>query len=429
MNKPFSPSRARAGVETTTLANGMQVATSTMDGLETASLGVWVETGARHETPEMNGVSHFLEHMAFKGTSRRDALAIAEEIEAVGGHLNAYTSRENTAYYAKVLADDVTLAVDIIADILQDSVFDPTELERERQVIIQEIHQTYDTPDDWVFDLFQETAFPGQALGRPVLGTEETVTALSRDAIKDYMSGRYGGPTMVLSAAGKVEHAAIVALAEEKFAGLRPCPMPEAEPFVYAGGDWRKNKRLEQAHVLLGLDGVSFLDEDFYAMSVFTTLFGGGMSSRLFQEVREKRGLAYSIYAFQSAYADGGLFGIYAGTGGDDLEELMPVMTGELSRVADDVTEDEIQRARAQLKASLLMGLESSSARCEQTARQIAVFGRPVGVDELKEKIDAVDRAQVIRVVERLAASRPTLTALGPVKKLERYDAIAARLG
>lgn len=428
MNKPVLPSRASAEVVTSTLANGMRVATSAMDGLESASLGVWVETGARHEAAAVNGVSHFLEHMAFKGTATRDAMAIASEIEAVGGHLNAYTSRENTAYYAKVLADDVPLAIDLIADILQNSTFDPAELERERDVIIQEIHQTFDTPDDWVFDLFQEAAFPAQALGRPVLGTEETVTALTRETIKGYMDGRYGGPTMVLSAAGKVDHADVVRLAEEKFADLKACAKPVQEPFVYSGGDWRLTKDLEQAHVLLGLEGAGFRDPDFYAMSVFTTLFGGGMSSRLFQEVREKRGLAYSIYAFLSAYDDGGLFGIYAATGGDDLEELMPVLCGEMARVAGDVTDDEVHRARVQLKASLLMGLESSSARSEQTARQILVFGRPVGPDELKEKIDAVDRAQVLRVIDRLAASHPTLTALGPVETLESYDKVAARL-
>lgn len=428
MSAKSAATRADEAVRTTTLDNGLRVVTATMDGVESASLGVWVETGARHETPDVNGVSHFLEHMAFKGTESRDALAIASEIEAVGGHLNAYTSRENTAYYAKVLADDVPLGVDLVADILQNSIFDPTELERERAVILQEIHQTFDTPDDLVFDYFQEAAFPDQALGRPVLGTVDTVTNLSRDTIKGYMDARYGGPVMVLSAAGKVDHDAMVALAEEKFNGLRTAEKTQPDPFAYKGGDWREEKKLEQAHVLLGLDGIGFNDPDFYAASVFATLFGGGMSSRLFQEVREKRGLAYSIYAFLSAYDDGGLFGIYAGTGGDDLEELIPVLCGELERAAGDISEDEINRARNQLKASVLMGLESSSSRCEQMARQMIVFGRTVGADELRDKIAAVDGAAVQRVIERLAASRPTLTGLGPISKLESYDKVAARL-
>lgn len=425
---PASDTETPDGIRLTTLTNGMRVISAAMDSIESASLGVWVATGARHETPDVNGVSHFLEHMAFKGTKTRDALAIAQEIEAVGGHLNAYTSRENTAYYAKVLADDSALAVDIIADILQRSVFDPEELERERAVIVQEIHQTFDTPDDWVFDLFQETAFPGQALGRPVLGTEDTVKGFSRDDVKGYMDGRYGASAMILSAAGKVDHDALVALAEEKFAGLTSKEDPICEPFRYVGGDRRNDKSLEQAHVLLGLEGVGYQDPDFYASSVFATLFGGGMSSRLFQEVREKRGLAYSVYAFMSAYDDGGLFGIYAGTGGDDVEELLPVLCGELERSAGDVSEDEIARARTQLKASVLMGLESSSSRCEQMARQLTVYGRPIGVDELKEKIDTVDMASVKRVIERLSASTPTLTGLGPISKLEEYDRLAARL-
>lgn len=417
------------GVRTTTLDNGLRIVTATMDAVESASLGVWVETGARHESPDVNGISHFLEHMAFKGTTRRDALAIASEIEAVGGHMNAYTSRENTAYYAKVLADDVPLAIDIIADILQDSIFDPTELERERSVILQEIHQTFDTPDDLVFDLFQEAAFPGQALGRPVLGTLDTVKGFCRNTIKGYMDGRYGAEVMVFSAAGKVDHDAMVGLATEKFGRLRKGAKSKTEAFAYKGGDRRDEKKLEQAHLLLGLEGVGYRDPDFYAASVFATLFGGGMASRLFQEVREKRGLAYSVYSFLSAYADGGLFGIYAGTGGGDLGELIPVLCGELERASEDLTEEEVNRARVQLKASVLMGLESTSSRCEQLARQMAVFGRPVGVAELKEKVDAVDMAAVQRVIARLAGSKPTLTALGPVSGLESYDSVAARLG
>lgn len=416
-------------VTVTTLANGLRVVTDTMPHVESAALGVWIGSGTRSEAAERNGVAHFLEHMLFKGTPRRSARAIAEEIEAVGGSMNAYTGRETTAFHASVLKDDVPLAVDVIADILQHSLFDETELARERTVVLQEIGQAQDTPDDIIFDHFQAVAYPGQALGRPVLGTPETVSALGRGDLVDQVASQYHAGRMVLSAAGNVEHARLVELAERHFGEL-PAGDSVARPDKarYAGGERREARELEQVHLVLGCEAIAYRDPDYYALAVFSTLFGGGMSSRLFQTVREERGLVYSIYSFNAAYEDGGLFGIYAGTGEEQVRELVPLICDQFARVADDVTEVEIARARSQLKASTLMGLESTANRCEQAARHLLIHGRIIPPAEIVARIEAVDRAAVQRVTRRLLASAPTLAALGPLEELEGLDRIAARL-
>ncbi|MFM2130194.1 MAG: hypothetical protein RL477_1740, partial [Pseudomonadota bacterium] len=278
-------------VEVTRLANGMTVATDTLSGVETAAIGVWVGVGARHETPEVNGVSHMLEHMAFKGTGRRTAQSLVEEVENVGGQINAYTSRENTAYYLRVLAADVPMAVDILADILQNPTFDGEELERERAVIIQEIGQCEDTPDDVIFDHFQATAFPAQALGRSILGTHDLVAGMTRESIAGYMKGHYGADRMVLAAAGKVDHHALVRLAETSFTALPILGKTRPDAARYGGGERLQERELEQVHVVLGFPGVAYDDPDYSTISVLSSVLGGGMSSRLFQEVREKRGL------------------------------------------------------------------------------------------------------------------------------------------
>ena len=412
----------------TTLPNGLRIVTEHMPWVETVSLGVWVDVGTRNEPAEINGVAHLLEHMAFKGTERRSARLIAEEIENVGGHLNAYTSREQTAFYAKVLKEDVPLGVDILSDILQHSTFDAEELERERTVIIQEIGQALDTPDDVIFDRFQEQAFPDQAMGRPVLGEAEIIKTIGRDAVAGYMNRHYAADRMVLSAAGALDHDRLVDLAARSFTDLPPYRGAPVEAALYRGGDRREEKDLEQVHLVLGFPGVSYTDDDYYVASTLSTVLGGGMSSRLFQEIREKRGLVYTVYSFASSYADGGIFGVYAGTGEDEVEELMPVLCDEIVKSADTMTEDEIARARAQLKASILMGLESTSARCEHVASQLLIYGRPIETRELVRKIDEVDLASVQRLARRIFASPPTFTALGPIAKVEGFHRIVDRL-
>jgi predicted Zn-dependent peptidase len=389
---------------------------------------VWVGIGARHEMPELNGASHMLEHMAFKGTHRRSAQDIVNEVEAVGGQINAYTSRENTAYYLRVLADDVGLAVDILADILQNSIFDADELERERAVILQEIGQCFDTPDDLVFDQFQEAAYPHQALGRSILGTNDNVRTLDRDTLADYMAGHYGADRMVLAASGKVDHAEILRLAEDAFGAMEALGVAVPEAATYQGGHHGERRELEQLHLVFGFDGLAYGDPDYYTMGALSSLLGGGMSSRLFQEVREKRGLVYSIYTFNSAYKDGGLFGLYAGTGADKVAELMPVVMDELAAIGETVRPEEIARVKAQVKAGLLMAMENTRARAERLGQHMLVFGRPIPVEEIVQRIDAVDGAAIGDLAQRIFTGAPTLAALGPMGSGDALAGWTARL-
>ncbi|MCC6919019.1 MAG: insulinase family protein [Alphaproteobacteria bacterium] len=417
-------------VEIEKLPNGLTVVTDRMNHIETASIGVWVEAGARHETATTNGVSHLLEHMAFKGTTTRSARRIAEEIEAAGGYLNAYTAREQTCFYARVLKGDVALAVDLLSDILIHPLFDAEELAREKKVVLQEIGQSEDTPDDIIYDHLQDAAFPEQPLGRPILGSEGTVNALGRAHLRRHLDMHYVGPSMTLIASGKVDHAEVVALAGEKFAPLRNAAKKGAPKARYRGGDRRRTQKLEQAHLTFGVEGPAVTDDDAFAANVFSTAFGGGMSSRLFQEVREKRGLAYSVHAFAQFFSDTGFFGVYAGTGAKECKEIIPVVLGELEAMADGATEEEAARARAQAKASLFMGLEGPSNRAEHIASQLSAYGRVMPASEIAEKIDAVDAEALRRFARRLLKSkRPSLAALGPVKGLESYERVAARFG
>jgi predicted Zn-dependent peptidase len=423
-----TPAAVSDAIRVSRLPSGLTVVTERMDRVETVSLGAYVGAGTRHETAEENGVSHFLEHMAFKGTTRRSAAAIAEEIENVGGHINAYTAREQTAYYVKLLREDLALGADIVGDILTHSAFAPDELERERGVILQEIGQANDTPDDIIFDHFQETAFPAQPMGRPVLGTETVIRALTRERLTGYMRAHYAAGNVVLAAAGALEHEEVLDLARRHFADL-PAEMPApAVAGRYQGGEFREERELDQVHIVLGFPAVSYADPDYYPVLLLSTLLGGGMSSRLFQEVREKRGLVYSIYSFNAPHADGGLFGIYAGTGEREAEELVPVTLEELRKVQGGVSEAELARARAQVKASLLMSLESTGARCEQLARQLQVFGRVVPTAETVAKINAVTIDDVRRAAARIFRGAPTLAALGPAEHVPGLPAIADRL-
>lgn len=416
-------------VRVSTLGNGLRVATDRMEGVQSATVGVWVGAGTRFESAKTNGVAHLLEHMAFKGTQSRSPLAIAEEIEAVGGSLNAYTSREQTAYHARVLGTDAGLAIDLLADILQNSIFDPEELSRERAVVAQEIGQAEDTPDDVVFDRYQEVCYPDQPMGWPILGTQESLSNLTREAILGYMERNYHAGRMILVAAGDVDHARILDLAERAFVSLPPNAPPQPCPSRYVGGDFREARDLEQLHLVLGFQGFAYDDPDFYALSVYSMLLGGGMSSRLFQEVREKRGLVYSIHSFASCYSDCGLFGVYAGTGEKEAAELLPVIAQTIQATGAGIKEEEIERAKAQLKAGILMAREGSSSRAEQLANQLLIFDRPLLPEETVAKIEAVDHVAIARVVARLGQSGPTLAALGPIANLEDFDRLKARFG
>ena len=415
-------------VKITALPNGVRVVTDPMPTVESVSVGVWVRAGARFEPLETNGVAHLLEHMMFKGTARRTAPEIAESIENVGGHINAYTAREVTAYYAKVLKDDVALAVDVIADIVQNSLFDEAELTRERSVVLQEIGQAHDTPDDVVFDHFQAVAFPDQALGRPVLGLPDVVGKMPRDVIAGFHDKHYRGGAVVLAAAGNIAHETLVGLAEEHFADV-PGGEPESyEASSYVGGERLETRDLEQIHFVMGFEGVPVGSDDYYALSVLSNLFGGGMSSRLFQEIRERRGLVYSIDTFLSGFSDGGVFGIYAGTGPELMDEFVPAVCGEISRLADSLGDVEIARARTQLKSGLLMGMESTGARSERAGQQMLLYGRVVSVAELVEKIDRVTPEMLANVARKTFSTMPTLATVGPAAGAASIDAIRSRL-
>ncbi len=415
-------------IRLTRLPSGLTIVTECMDRVETISFGAYVGSGSRNETEAENGVSHFLEHMAFKGTATRSAAQIAEEVEAVGGHINAYTAREQTAYYVKVLKEDAALAADIIGDILTHSTFEPEELERERGVILQEIGQANDTPDDIIFDHFQSAAYPSQPLGRPVLGLEDGIRTMPRDALTAYMSRHYAHRNTVIAAAGNLEHDDIVALVQRHFADLPAEPVPPMLPGRYTGGEFREQRDLDQVHIVLGFPSVGFGDPDYYPALLLSTLLGGGMSSRLFQEVREKRGLAYSIYSFAAPYMDGGLFGIYAGTGEAEAAELLPLTLEELRKVQTEVSEAELHRARAQVKASLLMSLESTGSRCEQLARQLLVHGRVIPTEETVAKLNAITVDDIQRVAVRHFRGVPTLAAMGPADQVMGLDAIRTAL-
>jgi predicted Zn-dependent peptidase len=403
-------------VQTATLPNGFRIVTEYMPGLESAAIGIWVTAGGRHERPEQNGIAHFLEHMAFKGTETRSALQIAEAIEDVGGYINAYTSREVTAYYARVLRNDVGLALDVVADILRNPVFDPKEIEVERHVILQEIGQAADTPDDIIFDWLQEKAYPDQPIGRTILGETDRVSGFSKDDLATFVSEHYGPDQMILSAAGAVDHEAIVAQAEALFGDMIARPALIADAARFHGGESRKVKDLEQAHLALAFESPGYRDPNFYAAQVYSVALGGGMSSRLFQEIREKRGLCYTIFAQTGAYSDTGMTTIYAGTSGEEIKELTNLTIDEMKRAADEMSPAEVARARAQMKAGLLMGLESPSSRTERLARMIQIWGEVPSLEDTVSRIDSVTTGDVRAFGEQLVRKAPVAMALyGPV--------------
>ena len=404
-------------VNLTSLSNGFRIVSEHMPGLESASIGVWVLAGARHEAQAQNGIAHFLEHMAFKGTEGRSALQIAEAIEDVGGFINAYTSREVTAYYARVLKNDVPLALDVIADILRNPVFDEVEIETERGVILQEIGQALDTPDDIIFDWLQQEAYPDHPLGRTILGPEERVRGFQRVDLQGFVGQHYAPGQMILSAAGAVDHDALVRAARALFGDMTATPVTLPPKAQFAGGESRHLKPLEQAHFALGFEGPDYADPQIYAAQIYSSVLGGSMSSRLFQEIREKRGLCYSIYAQIGAYADTGMMTIYAGTSGELMGDLAQITIDEMKRAADDISAEEIERARTQMKAGLLMGLESPSARAERLARMLQIWGRVPGLDEVVARIDDVALRDVRALAGRMAHSAPAAMALyGPVE-------------
>jgi predicted Zn-dependent peptidase len=415
-------------IDITQLANGFTVATERMPEIATATLGVWVGTGSRHEMAHEHGLSHLIEHMAFKGTTRRSARQIAEDIENVGGDINAATSVEYTSYTARVLGETIDVALDVLGDILIHSTFEAGELAREKGVILQEYASVEDTPDDLVYDAFMETAYAGQPIGRPILGTPETVRSFDEATIRAFLAREYAPGKMVLAAAGNVDHGRIVETAERLFGGMPAAPIREPEAGRYSGGERRLPRKLEQANLVLGLPGLSFKDPGYYATHLFAHILGGGLTSRLWHEVRENRGLAYSIDAFHWPFSDTGLFGVGAGTAGADVAELIDVTLATMRQATQDVSEVEMVRAKAQMKVALLTALETPGGRIERIARQLLSWGRVVPSDEIVLKVDALSTDEVREAGRRLLQGAPTLAAIGPIKGLPSLARIGAAL-
>jgi len=412
----------------TTLKNGLRVASETLPNVESVAIAVSCGVGARNELESENGISHLLEHMAFKGTKRRSARDIAEAFDNIGGQFNAYTSMETTVYYAKVLKGDIELAVDILSDIMQNSVFDKDELAREQGVVIQEIAMHRDTPDDLIHDYFDETAFPHQALGRSILSTEEKVASYTRDNLVDYMATHYRAPRMVISAAGNITHHVLLALIDKYFhLGERPAA-PGYEPGTYKGGDIRVPRDLEQLHLLYGLPALSLHAPDYYTLQLYSVILGGGMSSRLFQEVREKRGLAYTVYSSLSAYDDCGLLTLYAATAPEKAEELSGVLCDELKDMTKTITEAELTRAKNQLKADLLMSRESPHSVATWIGRHLLVFGEYRTASDIMARLEKISLGDVKHVAGKVIEGDLTIAALGPGKGVLPYEKLSARL-
>lgn len=412
----------------TTLPNGMRVASEFLPGVESVAVSVSVGTGARYESEDENGISHLLEHMAFKGTKTRSARDIAEIFDAIGGQLNAYTSMELTVYYAKVLKDNVALAVDILADIMQNSTFAEDELTREKEVIIQEIAMHNDTPDDLVVDYFDSTAYAGQPLGRSILSTPEKILSYSSDDLRSYMVKHYRPQRMVLTAAGNIKHKDFVALVEQYFSLPKVENGKSFEIAKYIGGDNRVTADFEQLHLLIGLPAVPMHSPDYYALQIYATILGGGMSSRLFQEVREKRGLAYTVYAMASTYEDVGIMSLYAAASPDKASELSGVLCEQIAQMAKDISDKEITRAKNQQKAELLMARENPQTVSTWIGRHILLFGEYREAAGIIKKIDLVSKEQLLKLASQIASGKPTVAALGDVSGVLPYEELRRKL-
>jgi predicted Zn-dependent peptidase len=405
-------------VTKTTLANGIQVITEEIPSVHSVSVGIWVHAGSRDEDWEENGISHFIEHMLFKGTKRRSARQIAKEIDSVGGVLNAFTSKEFSSFYAKVLAEHLPIALDLLFDLYLNSTFSPEEMEKERQVIVQEINMVEDTPDEYIHDLFNESFWPHHPLGFPILGRLETVEGLKRARLKDFFTENYMRVQPIFVGAGRLKHEDLLKPVREVLGSIRPRPRqnhrrpPKAHPRILV-----KNKTLEQVHLVLGAPGFSATHPRRYAFSVLNTVLGGGMSSRLFQEIRENRGLAYSVYSFLSSFIDSGMIGVYVGTGENTLASVLRIIRREMTKLAENsLKSGELRSAKEQLKGNLLLSLESTDSRMGRLAKSEIYFHRFVPTEEIIEGIETVSVEDVAELARQLFQTTPlSLTVLGPV--------------
>jgi predicted Zn-dependent peptidase len=404
------------------LPNGLRLLTERMPHVRSVSIGVWLARGSRHESDEQSGIAHFVEHMLFKGTATRSAEDIAQTVDSIGGQMDAFTAKEYASYYFKILDEHVALAVDLLADIVMRPAFSQEDIAREKKVVLEEIKMVEDTPDDLVHELFTESFWRGHALGRPILGTKETVESFTREALRDYFVDTYAAPNLIVAAVGNIEHERVRDLVARAFEGLPSTsrPVTEEPPQVVPHTTVR-NKELEQSHVCLGTSGYQQDHSDRYVSYVLNTILGGSMSSRLFQNVREKRGLAYSVFSGLSAYRDTGSMTIYAGCANDAVGELIDVVVAELRRLKEEpLPEPELRRAKDHLKGSLMLNLESTSSRMSHLARQEIYFDRQFGLDDTLAGVERVSADDMQRVAHDLFADGSLgATVLGAVNGLK----------
>jgi len=399
------------------LANGFTVAAEPMPGVETIAVGLHVDCGARHEEARSNGLAHLFEHMVFKGAGGRTAREISEAVENVGGYLNAFTSRDQTAFQARLLGEHLGLGIELIGDLIRKPHFDRGDLAREKDVVLQELGEARDLPDDIINDHFHSTAWPGQPFGRPVLGTEETIAAISVADLQSWTRKHYRPQGMVLAAAGKIDIDELVALAEARFGDMEPAPRPVAELAVYEGGVFIERRRLESAHILFGYEGVGYFDADYYPLMLFTQAAGEGSSSRLFQAVREDRGLAYSVGSSVAAWRDTGMLTVYLATARREAQHAADLSRDILRAVAASLTPEELARAKAQIRATILMTLESVQSRADRLGFQTLVHGGPIDAATIIDRIEACTLDQVRAAGSRLLEGRETLATVGPALK------------
>ncbi|MEM9014698.1 MAG: pitrilysin family protein [Pseudomonadota bacterium] len=401
--------------EISELSNGLRIVVDPIPALRSAAVGVWARAGSIDERDSEQGLAHLLEHMAFKGTKTRSARDIAEEIEAVGGYLNAATSHQRTGYYARVLKDDVDLAFDLLADILQNSIFDDVELAREKDVIVQEIGEAADTPDDVVFEQLMAVAYAGSPLARPILGNEASVRRQDRNSISAFLFRHYRPSDMVVAAAGAVEADAVIKRVEKLFGDINAKEETSTRAVTpWVGGAHHDERDIEQSHLAIGFPGVSSIDADLFAMRIYADILGGGMSSRLFQRVREEAGLAYSVYAFSDVFDETGLVGAYLAADADQLSGAAALVYAEMESLTKTVSQSELDRSRAMLRAALLMGLESPAARNEANSAQLMTYGRLLSPEEITNRFDAVTAEDVSRCARRVLETRsPAISIVG----------------
>jgi predicted Zn-dependent peptidase len=401
----------------TVLANGVRIITEEIEHVRSAALGIWVGAGSRDEREGYEGISHFMEHMFFKGTEQRNARALAESLEAVGGQLNAFTTKEYTCYYAKILDEDLDLAIDVLSDMFFCSLFDEKEIEKEKNVVIEEIKMYEDSPDELIHDIFSEYVWNDHPLGKPILGTEESIRSLSRAKIMTFLSEHYAPDNVVIAVAGKIKHDDVVAKLTNQFGTFKRGGrrVLEGTPIGQTVERYQK-KDTEQMHILLGVPGLGQDDEEIYAMHIFNNILGGGLSSRLFQEIREQRGLAYSVYSYHSTYVDTGLFAVYAGTSPNNTKEVVECILQELKDITEKgITAEELERTKAQIKGGLYLGLESVSSRMSRLGKTELTYNRVLLPEEVVEKLEKVTLADVLRVVRRLwQKDKISIMTLGP---------------